>query len=133
MTYAIIPWERFNDFFPIKSSFRLVSVVVYFKQVVDINYCSVNFYTCRVHIGCIKSPRGGGSDSFIVWIVRMHAFMLSPTQIMSHYPPPPAKRMKDNTTLFPTCVGDYSLKTHQNFLEGSARGSTKKHVVYMSK
>lgn len=45
----------------------------------------MNPYTSHVLVGCIKSPRGGGSDNFIVWIVKMHAFGLTPAQITSHY------------------------------------------------
>ena len=45
----------------------------------------MNFDVFHVLVGCVRSLRGGGSDSFIVWITRMHALGLFPTQIISHY------------------------------------------------
>lgn len=40
---------------------------------------------------------------------------------------------KDSTTLFPMRDGDCSLKKTRNFLEGSARGLSKRHVAYGGK
>ena len=42
-------------------------------------------HTFDVLVQWVRSPRGGGSDSFIAWIVRMHTLGLSPAQITSHY------------------------------------------------
>lgn len=40
---------------------------------------------------------------------------------------------KDDTTLFHVRDGDCSLKRHRSFLEGSATGSSKRHVAYGGK
>ena len=88
MNYAIIPWKRFDDFivgdqnkdiFPYKSSHGLV--LDYF----DIACNTTNPYTFYVLVQCVRLPWRGGSDSFIVWIVRVYTLGLCSAQIISHH------------------------------------------------
>ena len=68
----------------------------YVLQVFDINKYAMNPYIFYVFAKWITSPRGGGSDSFNMWIVRLHTLGFSTTQIMSNYKQKPRELVKDS-------------------------------------
>ena len=45
----------------------------------------MNFSIFYVLTKWVRSPKGGGSDSFNIWIVRVHTLGLPLTQIMIYY------------------------------------------------